>query len=137
MQRSVFSAFIRCAFILTLTALLFSITTLAQASDKNPSYDNIPITPKTWQEVDLSYHDIINEKSYPASIQLLRPIAWLKSHGMYKVGNNVTLSIPEFGINAIHAHVTAIKPTTLNTANVNWSKRDTRPVIGDEASFFL
>ena len=130
MQSSAFSAFIRCIFILILTLLLFSLTPLAQAADKNPSYDNIPITPKTWQEVDLSYHDIINGKSHPASIQLLRPIAWLERHGMHKVGNNVTLSIPEFGINAIHAQVTAIKPTRLNTSNIDWSTRDTRPVIG-------
>ena len=109
------------------------LTTSPQTKKSNiatPSYDLIPIMPKTWEEVDLSYHDIIDGKSYPASIKLLRPVAWLKSHGMHNLGSNVTLSIPEFGINAIYTQVTAIKPTTLNTANVDWSKHGTRPVIG-------
>lgn len=88
------------------------------------------MTPKTWQEVDLAYYDNIKGKSYPASIQLLRPITWLKHHGMHQVGKRVVLSISEFGINQIQANVTAIKPTTLDTSVIDWSKQVSRPVIG-------
>lgn len=49
--------------------LLFILSTFVYAIDfKDPSYDMIPITPMTWQEVDLSYTDIIKGKSYPAEI---------------------------------------------------------------------
>ena len=111
--------------------LLFILSTLVYAIDfKSPSYDKIPITPRTWQEVDLSYSDIIKGKSYPAEIKLLRPIEWLEENGMDKVGNEVNLSIPEFGVVNVQATVTAIKPTTLDTSKTDWSKIDSRPVIG-------
>lgn len=111
--------------------LLFILSTFVYAIDfKDPSYDMIPITPMTWQEVDLSYIDIIKGKSYPAEIKLLRPIEWLEENGMDKVGNHVNLSIPEFGVINVHATVIAIKPTKLDTSKTDWSKIDSRPVIG-------
>ncbi|WP_203249644.1 MULTISPECIES: Hint domain-containing protein [Cysteiniphilum] len=111
--------------------LLFILSTLVYAIDfKAPSYDKIPITSRTWQEVDLSYTDIIKGKSYPAEIKLLRPIEWLEENGMDKVRNEVNLSIPEFGVVNVKAIVTAIKPTTLDTSKIDWSKMDSRPVIG-------
>ncbi len=96
----------------------------------NPSYDSIPITPKTWKEVDLSYFSVINGKRYQNSIDLLRPITWLHQHGMDKVGNTITLSLLKFGINRVKAYVVAIKLTKVDTRGVNWSKRGFRPVIG-------
>ncbi len=96
----------------------------------NPSYDSIPITPKTWKEVDLNYFSVINGKRYQNIIDLLRPITWLHQHGMDKVGNTISLSLPEFGINHVKAYVVAIKPTTLDTRGMSWSKIDFRPVIG-------
>ena len=130
MQRNISHTFIKQISLTIQLILLILIPTLLQAANSNPSYDNIPITPNTWQEVDLAYHDSINGRAYPGSIQLLRPVTWLKRHGMHRVDNKVTLSITEFGINDIHAYVTTIKPTTLNTTNVDWSKQKSHPVIG-------
>ena len=95
-----------------------------------PNYDSISITPDTWQQVELSYSDIINDKKYPAEVKLLRPIKWLQENGMDKVGNEVTLSIPEFGVVNVKARVTAIKSVTLDTSKIDWSKMNSRPVIG-------
>ena len=95
-----------------------------------PSYDLMAITPSTWKKVDLSYIDQINGKAYPAQIQLLRPITWLQKHNMDQVGNKVTLSIPEFGIDNIYATVNKVASVQLNTVNIDWSKTKSRPVIG-------
>jgi len=95
-----------------------------------PSYDLMAITPSTWKKVDLSYVDEINGKAYPAQIQLLRPITWLQKHNMDQVGNKVTLSIPEFGIDNIYATVNNASSVQLNTTNIDWSKQKSRPVIG-------
>ena len=91
--------------------------------------DSISNTHEAWNEVDLSYTDIIKGKSYLAEIKLLRPIKWLKAKGMDKIGNKVALSIPEFGVVNVQATVTAIKPTKLDTSKTDWSKMDSRPVI--------
>ena len=115
---------------LLFTATLLTNTLYAVNHEQLPSYDIIPITPETWQQVELSYSDIINGVEYPAEIKLLRPIKWLKENGMDKVGNEVALSIPEFGIENVAAKVTAIKQATLNTSKMDLSAMDSRPVVG-------
>ncbi len=94
------------------------------------NYDLEAITPTTWQKVELKYSDVFNGKRYPAEIKLLRPVKWLKDNDMDKVGNKVNLSIPEFGVRSVHATVTAIKATTLNTSKIDWFRMNSRPVIG-------
>ena len=96
----------------------------------NPSYDNIPITPKTWEEVDLIYYSTISGHRYTNSIQLLRPIVWLHKRHMDTIGSKVTLSMPEFGIVNVMTTVKAIKPTQIDTRGVDWSKQKNAPVIG-------
>ena len=96
----------------------------------NPSYDNIPITPKTWEEVDFFYYSTISGHRYTNAIQLLRPIAWLHKRHMDIIGSKVTLSIPEFGIVNVLATVKGIKPTQIDTRGVDWSKQNSAPVIG-------
>ena len=86
----------------------------------NPSYDNIPITPKTWEEVDLIYYSTISGHRYTNSIQLLRPIVWLHKRHMDTIGSKVTLSMPEFGIVNVMTTVKAIKPTQIDTRGVDW-----------------
>ena len=107
-----------------------SLNQTLQATITHPVYDAIPITSKTWEEVDLKYYDLIQGKRYPGNIELLRPIKWLKEHQLAKVGNHVRLSIPEFAVNQIDTTVMAIKPTSLDTTAIDWSKQDPRPVIG-------
>ncbi len=103
----------------------------------NPGYDNVPITPATWEEVDLKYSSLLNGKRYQNTINLLRPIIWLHQHGMDEVGNTVTLSLPKFGIHHIKAYVTGIKLTKLDTRGMNWSRMDLRPVISRSKRYAL
>ena len=122
------SQLIKC--LLCLVWLGISLSQGLQAAVVYPGYDSIAITPKTWEEVDLTYDERINGHRYPGSIELLRPIHWLAQHQMNKVGNRVKLSIPEFGIHRLAAIVTAIKPTRLDTRAMDGSTQASRPVIG-------
>ncbi|WP_116964002.1 scabin-related ADP-ribosyltransferase [Fastidiosibacter lacustris] len=109
---------------------LISLLSISYALNLNsPSYDLESITPETWQQVNLSYSDIINGKKYPAEIKLLRPITWLKEQGMDKLGNQVNLSIPEFGVDRVEVKVTEINPTSIDTSSLDWQKQNSRPVI--------
>ena len=113
----------------------FCFCAMADASNviryaPDPPYDNIPITPKTWEEVDLIYYSTISGHRYTNAIQLLRPIAWLHKRHMDIIGSKVTLSIPEFGIVNVLATVKGIKPTQIDTRGVDWSKQNSAPVIG-------
>jgi hypothetical protein len=111
--------------------ILFLIAALNMAiAESSLDYDSIPITPKTWKEVDLSYSDTINGKEYPAEIKLLRPITWLKERGIDKVGNIAIFSIPEFGVERVKAKVTDIQPIKLDTSKINLLDQKSRPVIG-------
>jgi hypothetical protein len=124
--------FITCLFIfVSLTcSSIFALEAIDKSAQIQPSYDSIPITPETWQQVKLEYVDIINGKEYSAEVNLLRPIKWLKQQGMDKEENEVNLSIPEFGVVDVKAKVIAIRPTKLNTSNIDWTKKKSRPVIG-------
>ena len=113
----------------------FCFCAMADASNviryaPNPPYDNIPITPKTWEEVDLIYYSTISGHRYTNAIQLLRPIEWLHKLHMDIIGGKVTLSMPEFGIVNVLATVKGIKPTRVDTRGVDWSKQNNAPVIG-------
>ena len=127
-SRGLWARFI--VFSISIGCFLYGIGMGGIMSFPQPSYDHIPITPQTWQEVDLRYFDMIHGKRYPGSIQLLRPIRWLHLHDMDKVGNVVTLSIPEFGVVDVKAQVVRVKPTNIDTRGVDWAKMRSSPVIG-------
>ncbi|MED7789632.1 hypothetical protein [Francisella sp. 19X1-34] len=95
-----------------------------------PNYDKLAITPTTWKEVELKAYDYINSKRYRAEIKLLRPISWLKTNHLDKVGNKGNFSLPEFNIKHMYVTVVALKPTKLDTSKINWSKQSSYPVIG-------
>ncbi len=118
-----------------------------------PIYDNQPITPKTWEEVDFVYYDDFpyknsySDKTIPGckkdnnnhgvtvlhcieQMNLLRPKTmarqWLKEQ--QKQGR-VSVTIKEFGVNNVHGYITAIKPTTVNTTHLDINRCHQRPVI--------
>ena len=64
--------------LLLLLQSLFLLLTInhAFAMQANlPSYDLIPITPKTWQEVNLSYSDNIKGKTILLKLSCLDPLS--------------------------------------------------------------
>ncbi|WP_116963997.1 polymorphic toxin-type HINT domain-containing protein [Fastidiosibacter lacustris] len=112
--------------------ILFTLTFLSISYGRNlplPSYDFEPITPKTWQKVELKYSDIINGKEYPAEIKMLRPIDWLRANSLDKIESDVNLSIPEFGVENVQVTVTAIQFIKLDISGIDWSIDRKRPVI--------
>ncbi len=115
----------KCIKVCFCIVIIFLIVGNAQAVSL-PSYDQMPITSKSWKEVDLKYFDLINGKRYPAEIKLLRPISWLKEKGMYTVGNRVTLSIPEFGVNHVYATVVSFKKISFSVPKSTWKNDDCR-----------
>jgi hypothetical protein len=108
-------------FLIVFVFLLWAMMPVDSMADGNqslPSYDYQEITPTTWQQVSLTYHDQINGKNYQNKIQLLRPLQWLHDHGMDKVGHKIELSINEFGIDHVKATVTDIQPTTVDSTKL-------------------
>ena len=116
--------------VLLLYIFLIFINAVYAVDHNDTNYDNAQLTPKTWQQVELSYTDVIDDKAYPAEIKLLRLTQWLKENGMDRVGNEVNLSIPEFGVTSVNARVTVIKPSKLDLSAINLTTTDQRPVIG-------
>lgn len=123
---------IKCLSFLSLSVLLNS-EALSLEKESFQSYDEISITPKTWKEVDLIYSDIINGKSYPGVLKLIRPITWLKKEGLIDQKNQavkkspIIISIPAFGIDHVNARIKAVKSIDFNFS-VHMSHA-VRPVI--------
>lgn len=107
--------------ILLLAGIMLSNKVIA-----NESYDKVPITPQTWEEVDLTYTNTISSKDYIEQANLLRPINWIKQHHLDRVGATVHLTAGEIDRN-IDVKVIAIKPTNLNYANNKFDGN--KPVI--------
>ncbi|MED7789696.1 hypothetical protein [Francisella sp. 19X1-34] len=112
------------------TLIIFYLSLQLGFSISLPNYDKLAITPSTWQELDLKGYDYIKGKKYPAEIKLLRPISWLKTNHLDKVGNKAILSLPDFGIKKMYVTIEAIKPTKLDTSKIDWTKQRSYPVIG-------
>ena len=139
----------------TLHAQAASLSIPASAIGPLPSYDNQPITPKAWEEVDFIYYDNFPYKSSYANktiadckkasnsnsnkiailrctehMHLLRPKTrvrqWQKEQ---KRQGWVPVTIKEFGIDNVHGHITAIKPTSVNTTHLNIKQSHHSPVI--------
>ncbi len=129
------------------------LTTPSSDRQPLPSYDNQPITPNTWEEVDFTYTDdfpyqsayphktitgcekFINTEGKPVlccteHMNLLRPKALVKQWQQEQQHHGwVPITIKEFGINDVHGHITAIKPTHTDTTKINLRARAIRPVI--------
>ena len=141
----------------TLHAQAASLSIPTSAIGPLPSYDNQPITPKAWEEVDFIYYDNFPYKSSYANktiadckkasnsnsnsnkiailrctehMHLLRPKTrvrqWQKEQ---KRQGWVPVTIKEFGIDNVHGHITAIKPTSVNTTHLNIKQSHHSPVI--------
>jgi hypothetical protein len=86
----------------------------SENSTLTAAYNNPVLKSNAWRQVTLRYDDHIDDKNYPAQIQLLRPLKWLLNHKIKQINDRVKLSIPEFGINNVEAIVTDIQPATLD-----------------------
>jgi hypothetical protein len=103
----------------------------AFATTKVPEYDNVPITPQTWQEVDLTYDNYIDGKQYTEQVKLLRPISWLKKRNLDTRHLNKSVHLTKDDIGAdINVKIAAIKPARIYFDNESVAKNLKRPVIG-------
>ncbi len=137
----------------SLRGLAYKLSTSLTAIDALPNYDSQAITPDTWKEIDFIYYDdfpyrvsysnkvisgcqkTINSKQIfilhcTEHIHLLRPkIVIERLQQLQKQYGWVPINIREFGINNVHAYITAIKNITLNTTAININKSKSSPVI--------
>ena len=93
------------------------------------SYDNVPITASSWEEIDITWPNAFNRKQ-PNTAQLLRPIRYADKHGLIK-GGHVHMDLAEFGVPNAAITVTAVKP--LSWQRVHHIKQlpyGQKPVIG-------
>ncbi|MGV3278154.1 hypothetical protein ACFX5K_00725 [Rickettsiales bacterium LUAb2] len=67
-----------------------------------------------YYEIDFTYQNIINKKSYTEEAVLLRDKAWLEENNIHKAGDTLILNIPEFGVINAKATAKEVKSTTLN-----------------------
>ena len=110
-------------FILSLLMVvnLLSIT-IANANHYALSYDNVPITAKTWEEIDIKWNH--------GNAQLLRPIRYAHKHGLV-VRGHVQMDLAEFGVPDAAIMVTAVKPLTVSEVNkVKHLPNNENPIIG-------
>ncbi|WP_192483021.1 MULTISPECIES: polymorphic toxin-type HINT domain-containing protein [Cysteiniphilum] len=94
------------------------------------NYDAVNITPRLWQQVTLNYTDMIDGRSYPAEIKLLRHSQWLKESGIDQVGRRSVFSLPEFGIDQVQVTVTDINDIKVDTKDTDRRKEKTKTVTG-------
>jgi len=92
-------------------------------------YDKVPITAKTWEEIDIAWNNSCN-KSKPNTAKLLRPIQYAKTHGLVR-GGHVQMNLTEFGVPHAHIIVTKVKPLTKAMLNgIVHLRPGAKPVIG-------
>ena len=92
-----------------------------QSAVKTPiSYDHVPFSTKTWEEVDLSWENPF-DKQHPNTAQLLRPIEYINRHDLSPGNTDVKIDLTEFGVPRAQVWVTDVKPLTL--VGDNSSKR--------------
>ncbi len=137
----------------SLRAEAYKLSTPLTAIDALPTYDSQTITPDTWKEIDFIYYDdfpyrisysnkVISDCQQAINsqqkfilhctehINLLRPNSLIERlQQLQKQHGWVQINIREFGINNVHAYITAIKNITLNTTAININKSISSPVI--------
>lgn len=94
------------------------------------AYDNIIITPDTWQEADFTYTTYINGKNCINTANILRPNTWLNKRNINKsnVGKYIQLTKNDIGTDA-KVKLVAIKPVTFSFNDKDAAKSVNRPVI--------
>lgn len=88
------------------------------------SYDNVPISAKTWEEIDITWPNPFN-LNIPNKAKLLRPIEYAKQHGLVLHGH-VKMNLSEFGVPNANVIVAAVKPLAALSKTISGAK----PVIG-------
>ncbi|MGV3278356.1 hypothetical protein ACFX5K_01750 [Rickettsiales bacterium LUAb2] len=80
------------------------------------SYVNAIINNSTNQyyEIDFTYTNVVNNKTYTEKATLLRDKAWLAENNIHKAGDTLILNIPEFGVINAKATAKEVKSTNLN-----------------------
>ena len=96
------------------------------AQDYVVPYDNVPITPKTWEEIDIDWPNSYDKTTHNTA-QLLRPIDYAHRHRLIK-GHHLLLNLTEFGVPYANITVTQVKPLT--AGKVHQLHHDQQPVIG-------
>ena len=113
----------------TIIIALLSLCSIASGHQYALSYDNVPITAKTWEEVDISWKNPLNHK-IPNTARLLRPIAYAHQRGLL-VGGHVHMKLGEFGVPNANITVTNVKPLSLQTVNkIHHLPKQEKPIIG-------
>jgi hypothetical protein len=106
-------------------------STIFAANASIAEYDNVPITPQTWQEVNLIYDNYIGGKKYTEIAKLLRPISWLKQRNLDTKHLNKSVHLTKDDIDVdVNVTIIAIKPTSIYFDNESAAKNIKRPVIG-------
>ncbi|MGV3278352.1 hypothetical protein ACFX5K_01730 [Rickettsiales bacterium LUAb2] len=67
-----------------------------------------------YYEIDFTYQNIINKKSYTEEAVLLRDKTWLEENNIHKAGDTLILNIPELGVINVEATAKEVKSTNLN-----------------------
>jgi len=93
------------------------------------SYDKIPITAKTWEEINIAWRNPYS-KNQPDTAKLLRPINYAKIHGL-RLHGHIHMNLAELGVPNKHVWITAIKPLAIREVyHLNHLPRSEKPVIG-------
>ena len=108
---------------------LLSLCSIAYGHPYALSYDNKPITAKSWEEVDISWYNPLNHK-IPNTAKLLRPIDYANKRGLV-VGGHVHMKLGEFGVPNAQITVTAVKPLSQKRAySIHHLPNGDKPIIG-------
>ena len=108
----------------SLLILLFylCLTHYCSAQRYTLSYDNIPITAKTWEQINIKWHG--------GYAKLLRPIKYAHQYG-FVVGAHSRIDLAEFGVPNANVRVMAVKPLSRQPANrIDHLPKDEKPIIG-------
>ena len=75
--------------LLSVLLLCLCLTNFCHAHDYTVPYDNIPISAKTWEQINIKWHG--------GYAELLRPITYAHRYHLVD-GNQIYLNLTEFGI---------------------------------------
>lgn len=93
------------------------------------SYDNVPITPATWEVIGMTWPNIFN-KSIPNSAKIIRPISYADKHDL-RIGGIVHMPFSELGVKDTDITVTSVQKLTKKiVAKINFLPQGERPIVG-------
>ena len=112
----------------------FSVSSFAHQNDipidESQPYDNVPISSKTWEEIDIAWKNPYN-KAKPNTAQLVRPIKYANEHGLSRGNTDVRMNLTEFGVPNAHVWVTHVKPlTNVQVSKIKHLPNNEKPLIG-------